>query len=195
MAKLPIPEYVNLIREKIGDDEYIPVAIRMILSENGIKEYPINAFEIAKKLGFTIKYAEFKDSTISGILWDGVEEAIFGNEGYKRVMIINSKESPERQLFTVAHEIGHFMLHCNENSNFYERYISAGNKSVDPEEKRMEDKADYFAANLLLPEDILNRYIKVNNLKNRRNIEYAVASSFFVEKETVSRRLDEIGYE
>ena len=58
----------------------------------------------------------------------------------------------------------------------------------------MEDKADYFAANLILPKEILHRYILVNKLDSVDEIISKVSSDFFVEKETIKKRLEETGY-
>ncbi len=195
MSKLPVADYIKRIRNKIiKNEKHFDNIINLVLEENGVKEYPINAFDIAKKMGFAIKYVEFKDSSISGALWDGVDEMPFGGETFKRVIFVNGKESPKRQLFTVAHEIGHFILHCNSESNFYERYMTDKNANVVLSQKKMEDDADYFAASLLLPRDILIQYIKINRLTEKENIIDKVSADFFVEKETISRRLDEIGY-
>ncbi|SDA73162.1 protein of unknown function [Butyrivibrio sp. INlla18] len=193
MGKLQVPEYVKEIRKNIRNDSYIPEAVKIILAQNGIDKYPINVFDIAKKLSFAIKYASFQDDAISGILWDGIEPISVEGEQYQRVIFVKKDEIPQRQMFTVAHEIGHFMLHCNDESNFYERYMTK-NSNVSKEQKEMEDKADFFAANLILPEDILHRYILVNKLENIDEIVNKVSSDFFVEKETIERRLEEIGY-
>lgn len=195
MSKLPVADYIKQIRKKIARNEknYDNI-VDTILEENGVKVYPINAFDIAKKMGFDIKYARFKNSSISGALWDGVDEMSFGDETFKRVIFVNGKESPRRQLFTVAHEIGHFILHCNDESNFYERYMTDKKDNVEPNQKKMEDDADYFAASLLLPRNILVQYIRINGLNDNKEIIDKVSSDFFVEKETISKRLYEIGY-
>ncbi len=196
MGKLQVPEYVKEIRNNLRNGGFIEDAINMILSENGIKQLPINAFDIARKLGFVIKVVSFRDDSISGILWDGAEPFPALGAAYQRVILLNGNESAERQLFTVAHEIGHFMLHCNDDTNFYERYITnkCKDETIPDEQKDMEDKADFFAANLLLPTEILLRYIQTNGLNSTTEIINSVSADFCVEKETIRRRLEEIRY-
>lgn len=195
MGKLQVPGYVKEIRQRLKEDGHIEDAVELILSENGIKQVPINAFDIARKLGFVIKTVSFQDDSISGVLWDGAEAFPSLSGDYCRIILLNVKESAERQLFTVAHELGHFMLHCNDETNFYERYITKDCKdAISEEQKDMEDKADFFAANLLLPRSTLLRFIQTNDFNNENEIIASVSSVFCVEKETIRRRLEEIGY-
>lgn len=72
-----------------------------------------------------------------------------GHSGYfeskTKTIVINDHYPATRNLFTVAHEIGHYILHNGTNNRFdsYHQYT--------PEENKMEREANNFAASLLMP--------------------------------------------
>ena len=65
----------------------------------------------------------------------------------------NSKAHPERQRFTVAHELGHFVLHRSRQPSFNcdKESVYSGIDSL----KQIEREADDFASNLLMPGKLL----------------------------------------
>lgn len=69
----------------------------------------------------------------------------------------NPASQPERQRFTVAHELGHFILHRAAQSTFNcdKESIYAGTEGL----KQIEREADDFASNLLMPGDLLRNRI------------------------------------
>jgi hypothetical protein len=69
----------------------------------------------------------------------------------------NPASPPERQRFTVAHELGHFILHRTTQSAFNcdKESIYAGTEGL----KQIEREADDFASNLLMPGDLLRNQI------------------------------------
>jgi len=76
-----------------------------LISEMGIKKPPVAITKIVKKLG--IKVLEFDlGSDASGVL------VIENNKG---TIAYNPKDLPVRQRFTIAHELGHYLIH-NANS-------------------------------------------------------------------------------
>jgi hypothetical protein len=69
----------------------------------------------------------------------------------------NGKAPAERQRFTIAHELGHFVLHRGQRPNF-----SCDKESVYSGADRMrsiEREADDFASKLLMPGDLLREAI------------------------------------
>lgn len=69
----------------------------------------------------------------------------------------NAKARPERQRFTLAHELGHFVLHRNSHASFNcdKESIYTGADTL----KHIEREADEFASNLLMPGDLLRQRI------------------------------------
>ncbi len=79
-------------------------------------------------------------------------------EGEKRVIGFHANHAPVRQRFTIAHEIGHYILHVKPNQSrlFLDRFVAyrrddEQNKGKDSEEI----EANAFAAALLMPEALV----------------------------------------
>lgn len=64
---------------------------------------------------------------------------------------INQSLSKEKQLFTLAHELGHAILHVESNTLFLMNYT---HQSVAP----MEIEANRFAAQLVFPDEFVEEY-------------------------------------
>jgi Zn-dependent peptidase ImmA (M78 family) len=73
-------------------------------------------------------------------------------------LYVNLQDGPNRRRFTVAHELGHWRLHKDElltNPNRAILFrIAIGQLNKDPVEK----DANIYAANLLVPLDMLEKY-------------------------------------
>ena len=69
----------------------------------------------------------------------------------------NDSASPERRRFTVAHELGHFILHREQQSLFNcdKESVYSGHDTM----RVIEREADDFASNLLMPGDVLREMI------------------------------------
>lgn len=64
----------------------------------------------------------------------------------RKIIFVNDEYSATRNLFTIAHEIGHYVLHDGTNNRYdeYHKYT--------PEERKREYEANDFAGKLLMPE-------------------------------------------
>ena len=71
------------------------------------------------------------------------------------VIFTNSCSRLSREIFTLAHEIGHVILHLNDESSFIDDSITINGRSTDEKEQ----EANYFAACLLMPADDVGRFI------------------------------------
>lgn len=98
--------------------------------------YPVPLETIALHLGF------------SPVAFEGGDDVSGAINHAERVIYVNSNESPVRQRFTLAHEIGHAALHAGESVIDYRKNID----SPDPNNTK-EVQANQFAANLLMPSD------------------------------------------
>ena len=98
-------------------------------------KFPVPVEEIATYLGFECHLFKPNVQTkeISGAV----------NHQLKKIFI-NANDSVRRQFFTLAHEIGHIILHDQQQDYIDYRHNSIGNPK--------EVEANYFAANLLMPE-------------------------------------------
>lgn len=116
------------------------------------KNPEINVEEIAKKMGFKIEYCFM---TESGKLEN-------------KTIKLNALDAPVRQRFTIAHEIGHFLLH-NPDDVVYRDVIENYNNLID---RIREREANGFAAELLMPESLLSKTI--NAYLDEKNWDYSL---------------------
>lgn len=92
------------------------------------------------------RYAEVEYDAIPGC-----SGLILGLDGRrpKPLILVNSAENPDRQRFTVAHELGHYLMPWHLGTGFYcdttDRHADLRPKSAD------EPEANRFAAELLVP--------------------------------------------
>ncbi len=97
-------------------------------------------------------------------------------------LYVNLQDNASRRRFTIAHELGHWRLHKNElltNPNRAILFrIAIGQLNKDPVEK----DANIYAANLLVPLDMLKRYRKEKNKEE-------LADLFDVSTEVIGYRL------
>ena len=122
-----------------------------LLSELGYTSPPISPVVIANHLGLTIVEAEMPENlkTIAGFL-----------DMESKTIVINQADPTTRQAFTIAHEIGHYVMHkdfIEENPKEYKILYRDPLLNV---KVPIEQEANCFAANLLVPMDILKQYEK-----------------------------------
>lgn len=70
------------------------------------------------------------------------------------VIFTNSSCRLSREIFTLAHEIGHVVLHICGESPYIDDTITISGRSIDAKEQ----EANYFAACLLMPADEVDRF-------------------------------------
>ena len=111
-----------------------------LLKKNRVGTPPVNLEALVHGEGLSIFTADFNDETISGFV--NLE---------KKMILVNKFDSPARQRFTIAHELGHWVLHRSEleaNPDLVILYRKAlEEKETDP----LEQEANCFAANILVP--------------------------------------------
>ena len=71
------------------------------------------------------------------------------------VIFTNSCSRLSREIFTLAHEIGHAILHLNDTNSFIDDIITINDRSTDEKEQ----EANYFAACLLMPSEDVRKFI------------------------------------
>lgn len=118
-----------------------------ILDENNIISPSIDPFEIATNKGLIVFVSTFEDENIAGFL------DIKNKEIY-----VNADDSLGRKRFTIAHELGHYMLeHKIDKYDVLYRKAISDYSGYSDEEKVREQEANYFAGCLLVPENILSQ--------------------------------------
>ncbi|MFI5161229.1 MAG: ImmA/IrrE family metallo-endopeptidase [Sphingobacteriales bacterium] len=139
--------------------------------------------KIAKDLGVAIVETDL-GSEISGML------VINGNDA---VIALNPMQSAERKRFTIAHELGHFILHKESNSNvfvdrdFIVKYRS--NKPYSELEIRQEQEANAFAASILMPQELIMTELAKTEAQSESEVINTLATSFDVSVPAMTYRL------
>jgi len=125
-----------------------------ILDKFGYTSPPVDPAKIARDLGIRVYFANFKDED------DKISGFFFAE---KNEIYINENEYPQRQTFTIAHELGHKIMHEEWlNSSDYKVLLrNSINDSTDPKEK----ETNAFAAHLLVPRFMLDKYYKIASIE------------------------------
>jgi len=121
---------------------------RMLLENNAVSRPPIPVRELATALHIDVRFSVGNDD-VSGALIRSDDSV---------VIAVNSAQHENRQRFTIAHEIGHFLLHKGTRVHFdddfrvnYRKADTTGLATVD------EMEANWFAAALLMPAKFLKK--------------------------------------
>ena len=119
-----------------------------LLKDYGFTEPPVNPRLVAYALEVKVTFVRFsgKENEISGFFdYDDNE------------IVVNEEEFPLRQTFTIAHELGHKLLHDEWAKSASYRVLprDTSQQSKDSHER----EADAFAANLLMPRFMLDAYM------------------------------------
>lgn len=110
------------------------------------------------------------------------------------VIFTNTCSRLSREIFTLAHEIGHITLHMNEEAAFIDDNITISGRSIDIREQ----EANYFAACLLMPTDEVERFLDLQlasfNENSLSTMDIArIMSEFNVSFDMALNRLENLG--
>lgn len=147
-----------------------------IIREFGITSPPIDPEAIAEALDVDVVYARFS-SDVSDQISGYIEPA-------RSRIVVNRDIKPNRKTYTIAHELGHYLLHKEyTKSDKYQVFPRMNQYSGQkPDEER---EADAFAANLLVPEKFLREYKDYASTSE-------LARMFCVSQEVILHRLKRI---
>lgn len=110
------------------------------------------------------------------------------------VIFTNTSSRLAREIFTLAHEIGHIILHLEGANSFIDDAITIAGRSTDEKEQ----EANYFASCLLMPEDEVDKFLdlEIADFKNKGLTAMDIArimSEFNVSFEMALNRLENLG--
>jgi Zn-dependent peptidase ImmA (M78 family)/transcriptional regulator with XRE-family HTH domain len=121
-------------------------AATMILDKVNITEPPVSPHEIANYFEVAVFDWDFPDE-ISGLFVIEAEAASIG---------VNANHAAVRQRFTVAHELGHFVFH-GKHGLFIDFKDVQMTVFTSDDQQQQERKANWFAADLLMPRGWIER--------------------------------------
>ncbi|WP_276775428.1 ImmA/IrrE family metallo-endopeptidase [Porphyromonas endodontalis] len=130
---------------------------------------------ISLKEDISVEYVSL-DSSISGML---------SRRDEKWVISVNKDHSKNRQRFTLAHELAHYVLHKSNRESFTDTVFFRGT-SVN----NIEYAANEFAARLLMPEDKMRQVIQSGEVQTIKEL----AELFGVSVAAMLYRVKQLGF-
>lgn len=122
-------------------------AARGVLKEHGVASAPVPVERIARHLGVRVQYAPL-DNDLSGMAH--IREGVV-------IVGVNSLHAPNRQRFTLAHELGHVVLHREIlEDNVHVDRVLLRDRDSSAGLYREEIEANAFASELLMPAAFLD---------------------------------------
>lgn len=121
------------------DKVIVQAKAREFLRQNRVDSYPVDAKVLAEAIGFKVVFDNDLSSSESGFSL---------KKGNKKRLVVNANDSPERQRFTILHEVAHDVLNLPSNhgggldSSELESYQSRPLEEI---------ACDIFAAECLVP--------------------------------------------
>jgi Zn-dependent peptidase ImmA (M78 family) len=167
--------------------------VEKLLHQFNVTEGAVPVDRIVKSLGIEIKLDKVDDD-LSGFL---VREK---KDQRRSIIGANKSHHPHRQRFTIAHELGHFLLHEGETVHL-DQYrqaftINLRNSQSAKGEDNDEREANLFAAELLMPAKFLLHDLQGRNLDLLGDTPFLerLARKYKVSEQALTFRLANLGY-
>jgi len=157
-----------------------------LLKRGHVRKAPVPIEKLAAIVKAEIVLQPF-DGEISGI--------VYRNSDGSAVIGVNSSDRRERQRFTIAHEIGHILLHADEELHVDKNFpigLRSGLSGEGVDENEIE--ANQFAAALLMPADLIARDIEPLVGTDVLIAIHKLAKKYKVSEEAMSIRLSTLRY-
>ena len=160
----PAPDLM-LVREKVDK----------ILHDNFVTSPPVLPHKIVNSYGLKVIFTTvpLQNGRVVSGFYNVLSSTIY----------INTEEPPNTQTFTIAHEFGHAVLHKDLYAQHPETYKPLLRKPIRAETDPLEQEANFFAAELLVPRVFLGKYYPKASVEE-------LARLFIVPEEVIKFRLD-----
>lgn len=165
----------------------IEALAQALLSEARITTAPVPVSKIAKRKGARI-HVDTLEGDLSGFLYRDSSRAVIG---------VNTSHAPARQNFTIAHELGHLLLHEQEQLHVDREFRVRLRDDVSSQGTDVaEREANFFAASLLMPREFLEA-----DLANEEYVDLLdddllrmLSKKYRVSTQALVNRLKNLGY-
>ena len=163
------------------EQDPIVAAVELLLQDARVEGPPVPVERIAHMHGALIRYEPF-DGDLSGLLFREQDQIVIG---------VNALHSKTRQRFTIAHELGHLILHSTKRIHVdrnFRVYARDGRSTTATDSDEI--TANAFAAALLMPESMLRLDLKdhVIDLENDTKVQ-ELADQYKVSLQAMTFRL------
>jgi Zn-dependent peptidase ImmA (M78 family) len=155
-----------------------------LLKSNGVKALPVPVDSIARQCKVAVQYIPLDDE-ISGM-------AFIKNGA--AMIVVNAVHHPNRQRFTLAHELAHHVLHeayLTKNVHVDTAVLQRNERSSEGTDVK-EVEANTFAAELLMPKALLKAFGRVDANDDAKIAE--IARQFKVSPTAMAIRLENIQF-
>lgn len=130
-----------------------------LIQQAAISTWPVSLDKVASHLGISVRKVPMIDD-LSGMC--------FYKNGIP-IVVVNANQYNSRQRFSIAHEIGHVVLHQTElrRNAFVDKNITVlhRDKKASSGKIQVEVEANHFAAALLMPRQMIYRYMEEYRLR------------------------------
>ncbi|MBO5485019.1 MAG: ImmA/IrrE family metallo-endopeptidase [Lachnospiraceae bacterium] len=193
MEKKPTSmEVINQIRndEDLKDDiSQCAKKILEVFEIDADKQY-VPIVKILNLLGIKTYKQKMKPDELSAYL--SVDPRYYAKYGTTKIACVNEKDTDGHMRFALAHELAHYIFDYNEakDPTFYSTYMK---NSQDKDYK--EDRANEFAANLLMPADIFIKKrmcFEKEEENSKPDVIARLADYFGVSTESILKRYIEV---
>jgi Zn-dependent peptidase ImmA (M78 family) len=161
--------------------------IEELLATYHITEAPVPVEIIAKAKGARIFYQSLEDD-VSGFLYRDKAQAVIG---------VNTHHAPVRQNFTTAHELGHLLLHDQEQLHIDHGFRLRLRDDVSSQgTDEAEREANFFAASILMPRRFLEEDLVHEESVDLLDDDFLsdLARKYGVSAQALVNRLKNLGY-
>ncbi len=154
-----------------------------LLAEHNILMPPVPIEDIAAAEGALVVRNHFQ----------GHESGFALREGGRWIIGVNTATSPRRQRFTIAHELGHLLLHEGTLITDYSIYLNNRDDRSSLGTDKQEIEANQFASNILMPRNLviseLKRELDLAQVGSRDELIARLSRAFSVSTEAMGFRL------
>jgi Zn-dependent peptidase ImmA (M78 family) len=175
-----LEEYSMVTKARIQRE----VQVLLSLPGANVRPVPVELIAQARQIELVREPLKSDEDDVSGFYF---------REGERRVIGVNSAHAPVRQRFTVAHELGHAVLHDEQGLHLDQAFRLRDRRSsmaVDADEIA----ANRFAAELLMPEHEVLELVSASGMDLNDETELLeLARHFGVSPQAFTYRLANLG--
>ena len=132
---------------RISDRTAVRARARELVESAGVTAPPVSVEQIARTIDVSVRFAPLEDD-LSGMAFI---------KGDAKVIVVNALHHPNRQRFTIAHELGHHVLHHRHLAAgvHVDRVIMRRDELSSTGMADVEVQANVFASELLMPQHLI----------------------------------------
>lgn len=184
-------ELITSIRKKSNNISDMPERAKDVIKYFDIKyeQGGVPIIEILSRLGFKVYQQELQPSSLSAYI--AVDPKLQERYGTNRITCVNCNDNIGHKRFALAHELAHYLFDFDENSVvYYNTYLAN-----EGEQNEIEQRANAFAANLLMPEDEFRKVLNSCNEEMKADKISYLSDYFQVSVTAVMKRIGELKIE